>query len=137
MARSTITQTKPLRWGRFGAQTGTTQLRFSSLWRRSDPDRHRYQHRTRRCRKHPIAGTNGVHRNWQPGQYRLAYLSLKQNGGHHFAIKQNHARRFAAADFVARIAAASCGRTRATAGNLYARPRLDVTLWEYVDAGCD
>src|SRR5436190_13138815 len=78
MARSTITQTKPLRWGRFGAQTGTAQLRFSSLRRRSDPDRHRYQHRTRCCRKHRIAGTNGVHRNWQPGQYRLAYSSLKR-----------------------------------------------------------
>ena len=116
----------PCGGARFGAQTGTTQLRFSSLRRRSDPDRHRYQHWTRRCRKHRIAGTNGVHRNWQPGQYRLAYSSPKQNGGHHFAIKQSDARRFATPDFIARIAAASCGRTRATAGNLYPRPRVDL-----------
>ena len=63
--------------------------------------------------------------------------ALNKTVGPTCAIKQSHARRFAAADFVARIAAASCGRTRAPAGSLYARPRLDVTLWEYVDAGCD
>src|SRR5206468_3326321 len=71
-------------------------------------------------------GTDGVYGHRQHDERRLPYRSFEQNGEHDSAHQQSDARCVATPDFIARIAASSGRRGRATARNLYARLRVDV-----------